>query len=185
MDENKVYLSFGRHGRYGIDTAIEHMRMLESFLGGRRLALMLPPCDAVYYSPIPRAAMTAKFRAQGLQCRHLLGCRELQEDMTSFIIKRFIGNIIQNSGPENKHYHFVTHLPVVEKLGLPELEACGICICSAVNWQEMLAENFEVIKLKNPSHDEIYNLLKTLRIEPEELEKFSPDGIYSALSRTL
>ena len=28
MDDRKVYLSFGRHGRYGIDTAIEHMSML-------------------------------------------------------------------------------------------------------------------------------------------------------------
>ena len=93
MDDRKVYLSFGRHGRYGIDTAIEHMSMLEAFLGGRRMALMLPPCDTVYYSPVPRAVMTAKFRALGLQCQHLLKCRELEEDMTTFIIKRFVGNI--------------------------------------------------------------------------------------------
>ncbi len=183
MDDRKVYLSFGRHGRYGIDTAIEHMSMLESFLGGRLLAEKLPPCDAIYYSPIARAVATSKFLGLGMRCRNLLESKELEEDISTFMVRRFINGIIQNSTPENKHYHFVTHQPVIEKLGLPELDTCGICFCVAENWQEMLAENYEIIKMPRPSHSELFSLLKALRIEPDDLERFSPNGVYSALSR--
>ncbi len=183
MNNNKVYLSFGRHGRYGHDTAIEHMSMLESFWGGRLLAEKLPPCDAVYYSPIARAVATSKFQGLGMRCQHLLESKELEEDISTFMVRKFVNNIIQNSTLENKHYHFVTHQPVIEKLGLPELDTCGICFCVAENWQEMLAENYEIIKMPRPSHNELFALLKALRIESDDLERFSQNGVYSALSR--
>ena len=183
MDNNRVYLSFGRHGRYGINTAIEHTSMLEAYLGGVELRKTLPKCDAVYYSPIPRAAMTAKFRGLGLGCNHLLEKRELEEDMSTFVIRSFISNILQNSEENERHYHFVTHQPVLEKLGLPDLETCGICLCVADSWQEMLADNFEVVKLPNQGGEKIHKLLNDLRIEADELENFSPNGVYSALSR--
>lgn len=183
MENNKVYLSFARHGRYGMDTDIEHMSMLEAFLSGQRLRQELPLCEAIYYSPISRAAMTAKFYGLGMHCRHLLAKRELEEDMSTFVIRRFIDNIIQNSTPEEKHYHFVTHQPVIEKLGLPNLETCGLCWCVADSWQDMLSENYEIVKGPAVSHEELNRLLEKLRIDPADLEKFSPDAIYSALSR--
>lgn len=183
MDDSKVYLSFGRHGRYGHDTAIEHMSMLESFLGGRTLAAKLPSCDTIYYSPIPRAVMTARFQGLGMRCRHFLESKELEEDMSTFVVRKFVDNIIQCSTAEDRHYHFVTHQPIIEKLGLPELDTCGICFCVAENWQEMLAENYEIFTLPRPTYEELSELMQKLRIEPEDLEKFSPNGVYSALSR--
>ena len=47
----------------------------------------------------------------------------------------------------------------------------------------MLAENYEIFKLPRPTHEELSELMQKLRIEPEDLEKFSPNGVYSALSR--
>ena len=183
MDDSRVYLSFCRHGRYGYDTAIEHMSMLESFLGGRTLAAKLPSFDAKYYSPIPRAVMTARFQGLGMRCQHFLESKELEEDMSTFVVRKFVDNIIQCSTAEDRHYHFVTHQPIIEKLGLPELDTCGICFCVAENWQEMLAENYEIFKLPRPTGEELFELMQKLRIEPEDLEKFSPNGVYSALSR--
>lgn len=183
MDDSRVYLSFGRHGRYGHDTAIEHMSMLEAFWGGRMMASKLPPCDVIYYSPLARAVMTARFQGLGMHCRYFLESKELEEDMSTFVVRKFVDNIIQSSTPEERHYHFVTHQPIIEKLGLPELDTCGICVCVAENWQEMLAENYEIVKLPRPTGEELFELMQKLRIEPEDLEKFSPNGVYSALSR--
>lgn len=183
MDDSRVYLSFGRHGRYGHDTAIEHMSMLEAFWGGRMMASKLPPCDVIYYSPLARAVMTARFQGLGIHCRYFLESKELEEDMSTFVVRKFVDNIIQSSTPEERHYHFVTHQPIIEKLGLPELDTCGICFCVAENWQEMLAENYEIVKLPRPTGEELFELMQKLRIEPEDLEKFSPNGVYSALSR--
>lgn len=183
MDDSRVYLSFGRHGRYGHDTAIEHMSMLEAFWGGRMMASKLPPCDVIYYSPLARAVMTARFQGLGMHCRYFLESKELEEDMSTFVVRKFVDNIIQSSTPEERHYYFVTHQPIIEKLGLPELDTCGICFCVAENWQEMLAENYEIVKLPRPTGEELFELMQKLRIEPEDLEKFSPNGVYSALSR--
>lgn len=183
MDDSRVYLSFGRHGRYGHDTAIEHMSMLEAFWSGRMMASKLPPCDVIYYSPLARAVMTARFQGLGMHCRYFLESKELEEDMSTFVMRKFVDNIIQSSTPEERHYHFVTHQPIIEKLGLPELDTCGICFCVAENWQEMLAENYEIVKLPRPTGEELFELMQKLRIEPEDLEKFSPNGVYSALSR--
>ena len=63
------------------------------------------------------------------------------------------------------------------------MDTCGICFCVAENWQEMLAENYEIFKLPRPTNEELFELMQKLRIEPEDLEKFSPNGVYSALSR--
>ena len=46
---HKFYLSFGRHERYGSDTAIEREDMLAAFLTGQELKAWLPECAAVYH----------------------------------------------------------------------------------------------------------------------------------------
>ncbi len=183
MDDNKVYLSFGRHGRYGANTAIEHPSMLEAYLSGKQLAEKLPKCQTVFYSPVPRTAQTAKFRSLGLGCRRYSAQAALKEEATTFSIRQLVNSVIQSAEPEERHFHFVTHQPVIEKLGLPELNTCGICVCVAESWPDMLAGNYEVRRWPAPTTDEMHYLLQVLRIEPEDLEKFSPDGVYSALSR--
>ena len=183
MDDNKVYLSFGRHGRYGAHTAIEHTSMLEAYLSGRNLSAKLPECQTVFYSPIPRAVQTAKFRGLGLGCRRFSAQEALKEETATFTIRQLVNSVIQSAEPEERHFHFVTHQPVIEKLGLPELDTCGICICAADSWTDMLSENYEVSRWPAPTIDEMHSLLQAVRIEPEDLEKFSPDGVYSALSR--
>src|SRR5574344_1383071 len=132
---NSVYLSFGRHGRYGTDSAIEKSSMLEAFLMGKRLKAELSPVATIYHSPIARAVETAKFQSLGMQCNHLLEVEDLAEDTPTFVINKFINQLLCNSEDKVSHYHFVTHLPVIEKLGLPELSAGNVCICSAQNWQ--------------------------------------------------
>ena len=166
-NNNKVYLSFGRHGRYGRDTAIERLSMLESYLSGRYLLNNYTPCDAIYHSPIARAVQTAEFRALGMNCEHLIEAQKIAEDMPAFEIKKFINTLLQLSDTE-RHYHFVTHLPVIEKLGLGELGCGEIIILEAQNWQEMLSENFEQKNLTVPDIDESAALLQKIGYTAQE-----------------
>ena len=178
MPENKVYLTFGRHERYGDDTAIMREDMLVAYQTGTLLAAVLPPCATVYHSPLARAAETAKFEALGMGCNHLIETEFLEENTPKFTIQKFINGLLQNTDDMVQYYHFVTHLPVVEKLGLPFLAAGDVCLLTADNWAEMLAENFETRILHKPtvsleirqkfdltcfdksSADEIYRILK-------------------------
>lgn len=177
----KVYLSFGRHGRYGSDTAIERMSMLDAFYSGRQLAETLPPCVTIFYSPVPRAVQTMQFRRLGLGCCRAVVRPELEESAPTFTIRRWRDSIVQNAEAGERHFHFVTHLPVLEKLGLPDLDAGSICICEADNWQEMLAENYEVRLWPKTSPEELQKLLQKMKITPETLERLNPDDIYRIL----
>ena len=111
MPQNKFYLSFGRHERYGSDTAIEREDMIVAFLTGRALKSWLPKCSTVYHSPLERAAETARFEALGMNCDHLLETEFLIEDAPKFTIQKFVNTIIANTDSSVHYYHFVTHLP--------------------------------------------------------------------------
>lgn len=175
--QNNVYLSFGRHGRYGRDTAIDRKSMLEAFLTGRRLQKELPPAETVYYSPIARAVQTAEFRALGMECTHTLPVPQLSEETPAFVCRKFINTLTVQANENVFHYHFVTHLPVVEKLGLPDLGAGEICVCAAENWQEMLADNFSVTIWSLPEQEKTHALMRALALTEETMLTCSPVDI--------
>ena len=178
MPKNKVYLTFGRHERYGDDTAIAREDMLAAYHTGTLLATVLPPCATVYHSPLARAAETAKFEALGLCCNHLIETEFLEESAPKFTIQKFINGLLQNTDNAVQYYHFVTHLPVVEKLGLPFLAAGDVCLLTADNWAEMLAENFETQLLQKPALPlEIWQ-----KFDLTCFDKSSADEIYQTLS---
>lgn len=182
MENNKVYLSFGRHGRYGRDTAIERLSMLEAYLSGRVLQEKYPLCDTVFYSPIARAAQTAWFRSLGMNCEHLIEAQKLSEDTSSFEVRKFINMLLINCKNE-RHLHFVTHLPVIEKLGLGELGCGEVIILTAENWQKMLSESFETILMKNPDIDECTSILQKIGYSAQEFNQTLPEDIFNKLKQ--
>ncbi len=181
MAPNKFYLSFGRHERYGSDTAIERADMLSAFLSGRQLKEWLPICTTVYHSPLARAVETARFEALGMGVSHLLCVDALEESATKFEINKFINELLYYTDEAVCYYHFVTHLPVVEKLGLPFLGAGEICLLTAENKAEMLAENYKVQVISKPEID--VNLLQKLNLTLTDLDKLSADEIYLKLAQ--
>lgn len=179
MPENKFYLSIGRHERYGINTPIEREDMLCAYLSGLRLKICLPKCETVYHSPLARAASTARFEALGLQCSHILEIPELEENATTFETRKFLNNLLQNTDNSVCYYHFVTHLPVIEKLGLPFLGAGDICLLSANNREEMLAENYTIQIISKPQvTPELY---QKIGLSTSDLAKLSEIEIYQKL----
>lgn len=179
MPENRFYLSIGRHERYGTDTPIEREDMLCAYLSGIMLKNILPRCETVYHSPLARAVTTARFEALGLDCSHILEIEALNEDSPAFTIRKFINNLLQNTGDDVNYYHFVTHLPVVEKLGLPFLSAGDICLLSADSKEEMLKENFELQLIKKPEIP--LELWQKLKLTIGDLSLLSEDEIYEKL----
>ncbi|MBR6356355.1 MAG: hypothetical protein IKR92_05830 [Alphaproteobacteria bacterium] len=174
--QTKFYLSFGRHERYGSDTPIEREDMLAAFLTGRQLKMWLPQCTTVYHSPLARAAETARFEALGMEVEHLLCVDALNEDATKFEVNKFINELLYYTDETVQYYHFVTHLPVVEKLGLPFLSAGEVCLLTADNKDEMLAENFKVQVIKKPEISA--EIWQKLALTPENLRTLSADEIY-------
>ncbi len=181
MENNKVYLSFGRHGRYGRDTAVDRLSMLEAYLSGRFLIREYPPCDTLFYSPIARATQTATFRALGLGCTHNLEAQKLSEDTPTFEVRKFINTLLINCHKE-KHLHFVTHLPIIEKLGLGELSCGEVCILEAKNWPEMLSENFELKILPVPDIEESAACLQKIGYLAQEFNLAPPEDIFNRLA---
>ena len=179
MAKHRVYLSFGRHGRYGDDTAIMREDMLKSYIMGQNLQQIMPCCAAVYYSPLARAEQTAQFQALGLGCAHLLECDFLHEDCDKFSVRKFINQLIINTDENVGYYHMVTHQPVVEKLGLPFLSAGEVCLLNAENWTEMLADNFAVQVLKLPEITPEF--WQKLDLTLAQLENLSAVEIYQKL----
>lgn len=178
---SNFYLSFGRHERYGSDTAIEREDMLSAFLTGRQLKLCLPTCTTVYHSPLARAAETARFEALGMGVSHLLCVDALEESATKFAVNKFINELLNYTEDTVFYYHFVTHLPVVEKLGLPFLGAGEICLLTAENKEEMLAENYKIQIITKPAIEA--NLLQKLNLTLADLDKLSADEIYLKLAQ--
>ena len=178
--QTEFYLSFGRHGRYGSDTAIEREDMLSAYLTGRQLKAWLPECATVYHSPLARAAETARFEALGIGIEHLLCVEALAENATKFEINKFINDLLCYTDESVQYYHFVTHLPVVEKLGLPFLGAGEVCLLSADNKDEMLAENFKLQVIKKPEISA--EIWQKLALTPESLRTLSANEIYRQLT---
>lgn len=181
MANNKVYLSFGRHGRYGRDTAIERLSMLEAYLSGKDLAMNYPACNTLFYSPIARAVQTAEFRALGLKCQHCLEAPKLSEDTPTFEIRKFI-NLLLAQCTDEYHLHFITHLPVIEKLGLGELGCGEIIVCEASDWQEMLAENFTTKIISVPDINNCVELINNLHISAAEFNTLPAQEILRILT---
>jgi len=181
MPQNKVCLSFGRHGRYGHDTAIDRGSMLEAFLSGRKLKTELPSCSVVYHSPVARAALTAEFRAKGLNCSHFLAVEQLTEDAPASTVHRFVNLLLADAPQTERHYHFVTHLPVIEKLGLPDLGVGEICVCEADDWNEMLAENFSIRLFPNVTAEELKDFAAGLNMSPDKFDRLSAEEILALL----
>ena len=179
-NNNKVYLSFGRHGRYGRDTAIERLSMLEAYLSGKYLLNNYPTCDTLYHSPIARAVQTAEFRALGMNCEHLIETQKLSENTPTFEIRKFINTLLAQSSNE-RHYHFVTHLPVIEKLGLGELGCGETIVLEADNWEEMLAENFEQKLLPVSDFDKCAGLLQKIGYTAQEFSIVASEEIFRKL----
>jgi len=179
MTENKFYLSIGRHERYGIDTPIEREDMLCAYLSGEILKSCLPQCETVYHSPLARAVTTARFEALGMGCSHLLEVEELEESAPTFTIRGFINRLLQNTDEDVCYYHFVTHLPVAEKLGLPFLGAGEICLLVADSKEEMLKENFKLHIIKKPAIP--LELWQELDLTVADLALLSEDEIYQKL----
>lgn len=177
--QTEFYLSFGRHERYGSDTAIEREDMIAAFLTGLRLKACLPECTTIYHSPLARAAETARFEALGMGVEHLLCVEALEESATKFEIGRFINELLHYTDETVRYYHFVTHLPVVEKLGLPFLGAGEVCLLTAENKDEMLAENFKLQVIKRPEISA--EIWKKLDLNPNALRNMSADEIYQKL----
>lgn len=183
-NSDKVYLSFGRHGRYGLDTSIERLSMLEAYLSGKYLAQNYPLCDTLYHSPIARAVQTAEFRALGMGCGHLIETQKLSEDTPAFEIRKFINTLLQLCDNE-RHLHFVTHLPVVEKLGLGELGCGEVIVLEAQNWQEMLAENFESKILPTADIESCVLALQKIGLSAQEFNSAAAYSIYQELKNNL
>lgn len=181
MADTKVYLSFGRHERYGFDTPILREDMVAAYLIGVHLRQILPPCATVYHSPLERAAETARFEALGMNCPHLLETEFLTESAPKFTVQKFVNNVLTNTDHSVQYYHFVTHLPVVEKLGLPFLGAGDVCLLTADNWTDMLAENFSVQTMRRPEVQAF--LWMKWQQTSQNLEKLSPDDIYRLLQK--
>lgn len=177
---HKFYLSFGRHERYGSDTAIEREDMLAAFLTGKELKAWLPECAAVYHSPLERAVQTARFEALGMGVEHLLCVEALEESATKFTINRFINELLQYTDETVQYYHFVTHLPVAEKLGLPFLGAGEVCLLSAADKEEMLSENFKLQVIKKPEIS--LELWQQLGVTRAEFDTLSTAEIYDKLA---
>lgn len=183
MKQNKVYITVGRHEHYGFDTAIEREDMLVAYQTGKMLAAFLPPCATVYHSPLARAFETARFEALGLKCNHLVETEFLDEDTPKNTVQKFINAVLQNTKDDDCYYHMVTHLPVVEKLGLPFLGAGDLCLLTADNWSEMLAENFTLQVINAPKiAPEIWHKLK---IGKAVFDKMSADEIYQRVQTLL
>lgn len=179
MAENRVFLSFGRHERYGHDTAILREDMLVAYATGCQLRQILPPCVTVYHSPLARAVETARFEALGLKCDNLIETEALEEGATKFTTQRFLNQLLQNTDDSVQYYHFVTHMPVVDRLGLAMLDAGDVCLLSAADWQQMMAENFETQVIKAPRM--LLELWQSIGYTPDSLESLSPDEIYRLL----
>ncbi|MBR1600727.1 MAG: histidine phosphatase family protein [Alphaproteobacteria bacterium] len=182
MAENKFYLSIGRHQRYGTDTAIQREDMICAYLSGMQLKKCLPKCETVYHSPLARAAVTAHFEALGMECSHILEIEALEESAPAFAIRKFINNLLESAEDNVKYYHFVTHLPVVEKLGLPFLGTGEICLLSAENKEEMLKDNFSLQVIKKPEIPT--ELWQNLNLTPQNLNAMTADEIYQSLSKS-
>lgn len=180
MEKNKFYLTIGRHERYGTDTSIEREDMLSAYLSGVMLKSCLPPCYTVYHSPLARAVSTARFEALGLQCSHLLEIAELEESTPTYTIRKFINNLLQNQDDDGQYYHMVTHLPVVEKLGLPFLGAGEMCLLTSENKFEMLKDNFTVEILKKT--EVTLDLWQKTNLTISDLSSLSEDEIYKRLA---
>ena len=180
MPQNKFYLSFGRHERYGSDTAIEREDMIAAFLTGRALKSWLPKCSTVYHSPLERAVETARFEALGMQTEHLLCTQDLEESASKFAIQSFLNKLLAYTDDEVAYYHFVTHLPVVEKLGLPFLGAGEVCLLTAENKNEMLAENFSVQVIKKPEISA--EIWQKLELTADSLSRMNADEIYQKIA---
>ena len=174
--QTKFYLSFGRHERYGSDTPIEREDMIAAFLTGRQLKAWLPECATVYHSPLARAVETARFEALGMEIEHLLCVEALEESAPKFVVQRFIDELLNYTDETVQYYHFVTHLPIVEKLGLPFLGAGEVCLLTAENKDEMLAENYKVQVIKKPEISA--EIWQKLALTPENLRTLSADEIY-------
>lgn len=183
MLKNRFYLSFGRHERYGTDTPIEREDMFCAYLSGLQLKNCLPACETVYHSPLARAVSTARFEALGMQCTHILEVAELRDDATAFAVKRFLNNLLQNTDESVCYYHFVTHLPIVEKLGLPALGMGEICLLQADGKEEMLAENYTMQIIPKPQID--LQLLQKTNLTISELALLSENEIYQKLQSLL
>ncbi len=182
MTPNKFYLSFGRHERYGNDTAIEREDMIAAFLTGRQFKSWLPECAAIYHSPLARAVETARFEALGMKTNHLLCIEALEENATKFAITEFINKLLQYTDDSVSYYHFVTHLPVVEKLGLPFLGAGEVCLLTAENKNEMLAENFKLQIIKKPEIPA--ETWQKINLTPSMLNRLSADEIYQKIAKS-
>lgn len=182
MKNNKVYLSFARHGRYGRDTAIDRLSMLEAYLSGLHLKEKYPLCDTLYYSPIARAAQTAEFMALGMRCSHTIEALRLSEDTPTFEIRKFINKLLEFCNSE-QHLIFVTHLPIIEKLGLGELGCGEIIVLEADNWQEMLSENFSLKTLPLPDIEESAKLLQRIGIRATEFNDLPAEDIFGLLRK--
>lgn len=181
MSKNKVYISIGRHERYGTDMPIEREGMFRAYLTGLGLHQMLPACETIYHSPLPRAVSTAKFEAIGLGCSHILESEFLEESTPSFHIRRFFNQILAHTTEDVRYYHFVTHLPVIEKLGLPFLATGEVCLLTAENWQEMMAENFTLQVLTSPVVDAQF--YQKFDLTAETLLSFSENDIFAILNK--
>lgn len=177
---HKFYLSFGRHERYGSDTAIEREDMLAAFLTGLELKKWLPECTTVYHSPLERAVETARFEALGMGVEHLLCVEALEESATKFTINKFINELLHYTDETVQYYHFVTHLPVAEKLGLPFLGAGDVCLLSTENKDEMLCENFKLQVINKPKIP--LEMWQKTGLTAGTLDTLSADEIYRILS---
>lgn len=178
----KVYLSIGRHEHYGYgDTAILRTDMLTAFQTGRLLKNILPPCETIYFSPIERATETARFQALGMACSHLLESDFLREDTPKFEVRKFFNRLLELTDASVRYYHFVTHLPVAEKLGLPFLGAGDVCLLTADNWSDMLGENYKLQTIRAPQVD--VALWRKIQQTPDSLERLSADEIYGLLQQ--
>lgn len=177
--QNSFYLSFGRHERPGRNTAIEKEDMLTAFAMGNQLREWLPPCETVYYSPLPRTEETALFQALGLNCRNIVSNENLHESAPKFNIKRFVDQVVLNAQENVFYYHFVTHLPVIEKLGLPELGTGDVCLLSAISKDDMLAENFRVQIIRKNAMD--FTFRQRMGLSSQDLTRLSPSEIYQRL----
>lgn len=79
------------------------------------------------------------------------------------------------------HYHFITHFPVIEKLGLLDLGMGQMCVCEAESWEEMLCDNFRVRKLPDIKTSVISNVLKKVNITKNEFDLITSDDLYNKL----
>lgn len=170
MNQQKVYLSVGRHGISDMVYGIMNISMLDAYFSAKKLKVF-GKC-LILCSPLERAVVTAKIRREVLNCE-LIILEELSQNNFCYLkpseellrteeLKEKIFQTIREG--EYEHIHIITHMPVMDVLHLPVCDECEYVVIEAASWgimQELLNYNKIPYHKGKSSRPDTLNFLKT------------------------